>query len=66
MRYMNSQTNITLEDISNVTAIVSLGSNLASEVGSPVEVIRLAAAEVALLSIRSPLLSTFYLSLIHI
>jgi len=60
MQYMNSQTNITLEDISNVTAIVSLGSNLVSEAGNPVEVIKLAAAEVALLSIRPPLLSTFY------
>lgn len=57
---MNSQTNITLEDINNVAAIVSLGSNLASEAGSPVEVISLAAAEVALLSVCPPLLSTFY------
>ena len=57
---MSFQPNITLNDENTLTAIVSLGSNLASDVGNPLEVIRLAAIELGFLSSQPPILSTLY------
>ena len=57
---MSSQPNITLNDENTLTAIVSLGSNLASDVGNPLEIIRLAAIELGFLSSQPPILSTLY------
>lgn len=57
---MSSQANITLETKSRVTAIVSLGSNLASSFGSSQENISRAIEEVALLAVDGLKVSSIY------
>ncbi len=59
-RYMNYQPPIILEEQGSLTAIISLGSNLKSTLGSPQEVIGLAGIELAALSFHSPIVSSLY------
>ena len=57
---MSSQPPIILEEDGCLTAIVSLGSNLASTFGSPREVLELALVELAVLSSQPPRVSSLY------
>ena len=57
---MNSQSNITLEEESRVTAIVSLGSNLASSFGTPSENISQAIVELETLAVEGVTASSIF------
>jgi 2-amino-4-hydroxy-6-hydroxymethyldihydropteridine diphosphokinase len=57
---MNCQPPIILEGQDSLTAIISLGSNLKSALGSPQKVIGLASIELAALSFHPPIVSSLY------
>ena len=57
---MNCQPPIILEEQDSLTAIISLGSNLKSALGSPQEVIGLANIELEALSFHPPIVSSLY------
>ena len=60
MRCMNSQNNITLESNDSITALISLGANLPSRFGTPIQTLSAAITSIANFGNGKLLSSSFY------